>query len=120
MENDNNLSKNEQVKLLLQKLDKSEELTMDDCKILDSCIKDKTQQMKEAKKELSKEAIQLKEEKGNNNDDLENENNQNENEKGELTRSHIFETRCKDKSGNIEYVRASNEVKKLMQNVDNS
>ena len=26
----------------------------------------------------------------------------------------------KDKSGNIEYVRASNEVKKLMQNVDNS
>ena len=101
MENDNNLSKNEQVKLLLQKLDKSEELTMDDCKILDSCIKDKTQQMKEAKKELSKEAIQLKEEKGNNNDDLENENNQNENEKGELTRSHIFETRCKDKSGNI-------------------
>ena len=83
MENDASLSKNEQVKYLLDKFRKSEETTIDDLKILNVFVKEgkkKHQDIHEENKiKKPKEIIELKEEKPNNNDDQENENNDEEN-----------------------------------------
>ena len=96
------LSKNEQVKYLLQKMEKSEDLTMDDLKIIDSCINENPKEAKEAKSQLksqlSKETIHLKEEKPNNNDDIENQNNESEDKNVELTKSIAFEKGLKEKN----------------------
>ena len=83
MENDASLSKNEQVKYLLDKFQRSEETTVDDLKILNVFVKEgkkKHQDIHEENKlKKTKEIIELKEEKPNNNDDQENENNDEEN-----------------------------------------
>ncbi|MCQ2816693.1 MAG: hypothetical protein MJ252_05430 [archaeon] len=107
---DNNLSKVEHVKYLIEKNMNSEELTFDDLKILDSYYKEEKSKFqskeeadeeKEEKKRKKVEKIQLKEENPNNNDDLENENNQNEaenkNERSAMSRSKIFEIGLKEK-----------------------
>ena len=100
VENDITLSKNEQIKFLLEKLEKSEEISRKEWEVLDS-IAPKTKIKKEVPLE---EKIQLKEDKPNNNDDNENTNinengdfvmnhmsPQNENEMKCLPRSIIFE-----------------------------
>ena len=83
MENDASLSKNEQVKNLLDKFQKSEETNLDDLKILNVFVKEgkkKHQDIHEENKiKKQKEIIELKEDKPNNNDDQENENNDEEN-----------------------------------------
>ena len=79
MENDASLSKNEQVKNLLDKFQRSEETNLDDLKVLNVFVKEgkkKHQDIHEENKiKKSKEIIELKEDKPNNNDDQENENN---------------------------------------------
>ena len=72
MENDTSLSKNSQVKYLLDKFQRSEEATIDDLKKLDGFVK-------VGKKNQNKEIIELKEDKPNNNDDQENQNNEDNN-----------------------------------------
>ena len=83
MENDASLSKNEQVKNLLDKFQRSEETNLDDLKILNVFVKEgkkKHQDIHEENKiKKPKEIIELKEDKPNNNDDQENENNDQEN-----------------------------------------
>ena len=99
MENDTSLSKNSQVKNLLDKFQKSEEATIEDLKLLDGFVKDGKKNYKdisdESKKE--KEAIQLeiKEEKPSNNDDQENENNNNFDF---MSKSNIFEKGLRDRT----------------------
>ena len=84
MESDNSLSKNDQVKYLLNKFQQSEETTIEDLKILDGFVK-------EGKKNLNKKPkeIELKEEK-NDFDEQENQNIQN-NQNEFLNKSNIFE-----------------------------
>jgi hypothetical protein len=83
MENDASLSKNEEVKNLFDKFQRSEETTFEDLKKLNGFVKEgkkKHQDINEENKiNKPKEVIELKEEKPNNNDDQENENNDNEN-----------------------------------------
>ena len=106
MENDTNNSKKEHVKYLIDKFQKSEEMTIEDLKLLDSFYKEKKKyNSKDDKKEVKeKPLIKLKEEKPKDKDDEENENNDNENDDNEnnhennnrndrnyLSRSKIFE-----------------------------
>ena len=110
MENDASLSKNEQVKYLLDKFQKSEETTIDDLKILNVFVKEgkkKHQDITEENKiKKSKEIIELKEDKPNNNDDQENENNDEESKDKEkqnnnnclLNKSKIFEKELRENS----------------------
>ena len=76
MENDTSLSKNSQVKNLLDKFQQSEEATIEDLKLLDGFVKDGKKNHKDISdaSKQPKEVIELKEEKPNNNDDQENEN----------------------------------------------
>jgi hypothetical protein len=111
MENDASLSKNEQVKYLLDKFQKSEETTIDDLKILNVFVKEgkkKHQDIHEENKiNKPKEVIELKEEKPNNNDDQENENNDNENKDLQndniflLNKSKIFEKELRENNLNL-------------------
>ena len=105
MENDASLSKNDQVKNLLDKFQRSEETTIDDLKILNVFVKEgkkKYQDINEENKiKKSKEIIELKEDKPNNNDDLENENNDegtknNLNNNILLNKSKIFEKELRE------------------------
>ena len=84
MESDTSLSKNDQVKNLLNKFQQSEETTIEDLKILDGFVKDGKKNLNEKPKE-----IELKEEK-NDFDEQENQNNQN-NQNEFLNKSNIFE-----------------------------
>ena len=82
VENDNSLSKNEQVKYLLDKFQKSEEITIGDLNILDDFVEknqksDKGEDPNKNKKGEST-IFEIKEEKPNNNDEAENENNNEE------------------------------------------
>ena len=104
MENDASLSKNDKVKNLLDKFQRSEE-TLDDLNILNVFVKEgkkKHQDIHEENKiKKSKEIIQLKEEKPNNNDDIENENNDEEtkaeiNNNILLNKSKIFEKELRE------------------------
>ena len=76
MGNDTSLSKNSQVKNLLDKFQQSEETTLEDLKILDGFVKEGKKNHKDIsdKSKKPKEIIELKEEKLNNKDDQENEN----------------------------------------------
>ncbi len=112
MENDTSLSKNEKVKYLLDKFQRSEEATIDDLKILNVFVKEgkkKHQDIHEENKlQKSKEVIELKEEKPNNNDDQENENNDEQNKDKNnnnnnnilLNKSKIFEKELRDNNNN--------------------
>ena len=100
MENDNNNSKKEHVKYLIDKFQKSEEMTIEDLKLLDSFYKERKKNQKDDKKEIKeKPLIELKEDKPKDNDDEENENNDdvkahennNRNDRNYLSRSKIFE-----------------------------
>jgi hypothetical protein len=100
MENDTNNSKKEHVKYLIDKFQKSEEMTIEDLKLLDSFYKERKKNQKEDKKEvIEKPLIELKEEKPQDYDDEENENNNgvknninnNKNDINYLSRSKIFE-----------------------------
>ena len=106
MENDTSLSKNSQVKNLLDKFQQSEEATMEDLKLLDGFVKDGKKNHKdiaEASKK-PKEIIELKEEKPTNDDDHENINintdkNDQENNKFEfMNKSNIFEKGLRDRT----------------------
>ena len=105
MENDTSLSKNEKVKYLLDKFQKSEEATIEDLKILNAFVKEgkkKHQDINEENKiKKSKEIIELKEEKPNNNDDQENQNNDEQNKDKQnnnilMSKSKIFEKELRD------------------------
>ena len=91
LENDVSLSKNSQVKNLLDKFQKSEDASIEDLKKLDEFILDGS------KKDMkTEEIIQLKEDKPNNNDDQENQNNDNEDidinkDNTNLSKSKLFE-----------------------------
>ena len=104
MENDTSLSKNSQVKNLLDKFQQSEEATIEDLKILDGFVKEGKKNHKDISDQSKKpkEIIELKEEKPNNNDDQENENinenNKNNNKFEFLNRSNIFERGLKDRA----------------------
>ena len=100
MENDTNNSKKEHVKYLIDKFQKSEEMTIEDLKLLDSFYKERKKNQKDDKKEIKeKPLIELKEDKPKDNDDEENENNDdvkahennNRNDRNYLSRSKIFE-----------------------------
>ena len=118
MENDNSLSKNEQVKFLIEKFQKSEETTLDDLKMLDGFVKEgkKTQKTDDKDKEKPKKNplnYNLKEDKPNNNDDVENDNNENDNNKNDvsknLNKSIFFEKGLKENE-------SSNLLKKSLAN----
>ena len=103
MENDTSLSKNSQVKYLLDKFQQSEEATIEDLKILDGFVKEGKKNHKDISDahKKPKEVIELKEEKPNNNDDQENENinEENKNNKIELlNKSNIFERGLRDRT----------------------
>ena len=55
MENENSLSKNEHVKYLIDKFQKSEEATIEDLKLLDSYVKEGKKNQKEENKNKEKE-----------------------------------------------------------------
>ena len=107
MENDTSLSKNEDLNNLLEKFQKSEETTPDDLKKLNNYVKEgkKTHRdlHEENKIKKSKEIV-IKEEKPNNNDDLENENNDEENKDNQnnvnilMSKSKIFEKELREKN----------------------
>jgi len=113
MENDASLSKNEEVKNLFDKFQRSEETTFEDLKKLNGFVKEgkiKHQDIhEENKKSKPKEVIELKEEKPNNNDDQENENNDNENKDLQndnnniflLNKSKIFEKELRENNLNL-------------------
>ena len=92
IENDVSLSKNSQVKYLLDKFQKSEDASIEDLKKLDEFVLDGS---KNGIK--NEEIIQIKEDKPNNNDDQENQNNDNDdtgnnNENNtNLSKSKLFE-----------------------------
>ena len=107
MENDTSLSKNSQVKNLLDKFQQSEEATFEDLKILDGFVKEGKKNHKDISEQSKKpkEIIELKEEKPNNNDDQENENinennenNKNNNKLEFLNKSNIFERGLRDRA----------------------
>ena len=107
MENDASLSKNSQVKNLLDKFQQSEETTFEDLKLLDVFVKDGKKNHKDISdaSKKPKEIIELKEEKPNNNDDQENENinsrenNINNGNKFEfLNKSNIFEKGLRERT----------------------
>ena len=106
MENDTSLSKNSQVKNLLDKFRQSEEATMEDLKLLDGFVKDGKKNHKDISDASKKptEILELKEEKPNNNDDQENENmninkNNDDNNKFEfMNKSNIFEKGLRDRT----------------------
>ena len=103
MENDTSLSKNSQVKNLLNKFQQSEEATIEDLKLLDGFVKDGKKNHKDISdaNKKPKEIIDLKEEK--NNDDQENQNineeHKNINNKFEfMNKSNIFERGLRDRA----------------------
>ena len=105
MENDASLSKNDKVKYLLDKFQRSEETSIEDLKILNVLVKEgkkKHQDISEENKiKKPKEIIELKEDKPTNNDDQENENNDEENKKDAsnnilLNKSKIFEKELRE------------------------
>ena len=103
MENDTSLSKNSQVKYLLDKFQQSEETTIEDLKTLDGFVKEGKKNHKDISDDAKKpkEVIELKEEKPNNNDDQENENineNNNKNKLEFLNKSNIFERGLRDRT----------------------
>ena len=104
MENDTSLSKNSQVKNLLDKFQQSEETTIEDLKLLDGFVKDGKKNHKDISdaSKKPKEVIELKEEKPNNNDDQENENinqnNQDNNKMEFMNKSNIFEKGLRDRT----------------------
>ena len=92
MESDISLSKNNQVKTLLNKFQQSEE-NSSDLKILDDFVKEGKKNLNiKVKKKV--ENIELKEEKATDNDDQENENNKN----NILNKSNIFEKGLRDRT----------------------
>ena len=102
MENDTSLSKNSQVKNLLNKFQQSEEATIEDLKLLDGFVKDGKKNHKDISdaNKKPKEVIELKEEK--NNDDQENQNineeNKNNNKIEFMNKSNIFERGLRDRA----------------------
>ena len=112
MENDASLSKNEELKNLFDKFQRSEETTFEDLKKLNGFVKEgkkKHQDIHEENKiNKPKEVIELKEEKPNNKDDQENENNDNENKDLQndnniflLNKSKIFEKELRENNLNL-------------------
>ena len=120
LENDVSLSKNSQVKSLLEKFQKSEDASIEDLKKLDEFVLDGSKKMK------NEEIIQLKEDKPNNNDDQENQNNDNEDietnneDNTNLSKSKLFELEEKklNKNKNIK-VKNKNFNKKRVSIIDN-
>jgi hypothetical protein len=118
MENDNNNSKKEHVKYLIDKFQKSEETTIEDLKLLDSFYKENKKNYKDDKKDVKeKPLIELKEDKPKDNDDEENENNDNSHEninkndnKGFLTRSKIFENGLTKINSNENLLKKNNNI----------
>ena len=104
MENDTSLSKNSQVKYLLDKFQQSEETTIEDLKILDGFVKEGKKNHKDISdaSKKPKEVIELKEDKPNNNDDQENQNINEENKDNMklefLNKSNIFEKGLRDRT----------------------
>ena len=103
MENDTSLSKNSQVKYLLDKFQQSEETTIEDLKILDGFVKEGKKNHKDISdaSKKPKEVIELKEDKPNNNDDQENQNINEENKDIKLeflNKSNIFEKGLRDRT----------------------
>jgi hypothetical protein len=104
MENDTSLSKNSQVKYLLDKFQQSEETTIEDLKILDGFVKEGKKNHKDISdaSKKPKEVIELKEDKPNNNDDQENQNINEENKDNIklefLNKSNIFEKGLRDRT----------------------
>jgi hypothetical protein len=99
-ENDVSVSKNEKMKNLAEKLEKSEDISYEDLKTLNEFVI-------ESKKTVftNDDIIQLKEDKPNNNDDLDNQNNvdidNNENDnKMVLSKSKLFEKNLKENNSN--------------------
>ena len=119
MDNDVSLSKNEQVKYLLEKLQKSEDTSIEDLKKLDNIvIKSKKNGFKNGENE--EEIIQLKEDKPNNSDDQENQNNydnevDNKN-KITLSKSKLFEMDLKERNSNKNIFDENKNNKKINQN----
>ena len=98
LENDVSISKNEKVKNLIEKFQRSEDTSYEDLKRLDEFVI-------ESKKRGYDEIIQLKEDKPNNSDDQDNQNNDNINENNEqnkiiLSKSKLFEMKLKENSIN--------------------
>ena len=111
IENDTSLSKNEKVKFLLDKFQRSEKVIIDVLKILNVFVKEgkrKYQDIHEENKlQKSKEVMELKEEKPNNNDDQENENNDEQNKDKNnnnnnilLNKSKSYEKELRDNNNN--------------------
>ena len=102
MENDVSLSKNDQVKYLLDKFQKSEDTTIEDLKMLNGYVKDCKKKHQEFNEVKNPKEIQLKEDKPNNEDDQENQNNNEEKINYEnkclLSKSKIFERKLKDRT----------------------
>ena len=112
LENDVSLSKNGQVKYLLDKFQKSEDASIEDLKKLDEFVLDGSK-----KGMKNEEIIQLKEEdKPNNNDDQENQNNDNE-DNTNLSKSKLFELEEKKLNKNIK-LKARNPNKKRISIID--
>ena len=114
MESDTSLSKNDQVKNLLNKFQQSEETTIEDLKILDGFVK-------EGKKNLNKKPkeIELKEEK-NDFDEQENQNNQN-NQNELLNKSNIFEKGLRERISTMDnYLQKKNLGRKSLTDNYNS
>ena len=110
MESDTSLSKNDQVKNLLNKFQQSEETTIEDLKILDGFVKDGKKNLNKKPKE-----IELKEEK---NDFDEQENQNNQNNQNELNKSNIFEKGLRERiSFNDSYMQKKNFGRKSL--IDN-
>ena len=116
LENDVSLSKNSQVKYLLEKFQKSEDASIEDLKKLDEFVLDGSK-----KGMKNEEIIQIKEDKPNNNDDQENQNNENEDIDSEdntkLSKSKLFELEEKKLKKNIK-LKSKNPNKKRISIID--
>ena len=121
LENDVSLSKNEQVKYLIEKFQKSEDTSLEDLKKLDEfVIESKKIGFKNEKQK--EEIIQLKEE-ANNNDDLDNQNNNNdindindEKNKIVLSKSKLFEMDLKENKSKKNFNDKNKNNTKIIQN----
>ena len=112
LDNDVSSSKNKEVKYLVEKLQNSEDNSIEDLKRLDELV------IESRKKGFkNEEIIQLKEDKPNNNDDQDNQNNDGEGDDNIiiLSKSKLFEMNLKDKTSNKDNISKINN-KKINQN----
>ena len=119
LENDISLSQDEQVKSLIEKLQKSEDTSFEDLQKLDELVIE-SKKRGFNNKEQKEEIIQLKEEKPNNSDDQDNQNNNNdgidERNKNVLSKSKLFEKDLKEYRSNKKIKNINKNYKNNIQN----